>query len=74
MTAAPLLEFRRPPPFIPPGASPLLAVVLLAIETAASIEDLHAWSSEHDDVPHLLSPAERRIAIAALHRREATLG
>jgi len=68
-----IAEFRRPPPFIPPGASPLLGAVLLAIETAESIEDLHAWSSDHDDVPHLLSPAERRIAIAALHRREAAL-
>jgi hypothetical protein len=40
---------------------------------AASIEDLHAWSNEHDDVPALLAPVERRIAIAALHSREAEL-
>jgi hypothetical protein len=45
----------------------------LAIDMAASIEDLHAWSSDHDDVPGLLLPSERRIAIAALHRREAVL-
>jgi hypothetical protein len=51
----------------------LLGAVLLAIVTAESIEELHAWSSDHDDVPRLLSPSERGIAIAALHRREAAL-
>jgi len=71
--SAPLLQFRQPPPLAPPGASPLLATILLAIDMAASIEDLHAWSNEHDDVPALLAPVERRIAIAALHSREAEL-
>ena len=47
--------------------------MLLAIEMAASIDDLRAWSVEHDDVPGLLLPVERRIAIDALHRREAEL-
>jgi len=68
-----LFAFRAPPPLVPPGASPMLGAILLAIDMATSLDELHAWSSDHDNLPHLLRPAERRIAIAALHRRETTL-
>ncbi len=58
---------------VPPGASPLLAAVLLALEVARSPADLRAWSAEHDHLPALLPPEERSAAAFAHARRLAVL-
>lgn len=67
MTSAPLVEFRKQPPLAPPGASPLLAAVLLAIELCTSPAQLAAWWDwpAHREARWCLSDAERALADAA---------
>lgn len=65
-----IAEFRRDE-FLPPGASPLLASILLAIEFAQSPADLRAWCEEHMHVQHRLALEEHAIAASAALRRWA---
>lgn len=64
---APLFAFRQPPPIAPPGASPLLASVLLAIELCTSPAQLAAWWDwpAHREARWCLCDAERALADAA---------
>jgi hypothetical protein len=62
---APLLQFAQPPPLAPPGASVLLATILLAIHLAATPDDLAWWWVQHQPALKRLNPDERAIAVAA---------
>lgn len=72
---APLLAFRAPPTLaLPPGASPLLASILLAIELCQQPQQLADWWDwpAHRTARWHLSPEEAAIAAKALAaRREA---
>jgi hypothetical protein len=64
-----IAEFRRWAP--PPGASPLLGAVLLAIELAQSPAMLETWCRTHARLPTLMEPGEQSIAASAALRRWA---
>lgn len=71
----PLLAFRHPaPPLeIPPGASPLLATILLSIECACSVSDLAAWWQAHQLALRRLDHAELAEAVAAKDKQKREL-
>jgi hypothetical protein len=54
----------------PPGASPLLGGILLAIDLAASPADLRAWCEDHEHLLALLSQDELDLAAS---RRDCML-
>lgn len=58
---------------LPPGASPALACVLLAIDMAASTDALGRWWAEHQPALRALAAPERAQAIAAKDARKAAL-
>jgi hypothetical protein len=62
-----LLAFRQSPPLTPPGASPLLAAMLLAIDLCSRPAQLAHWWEwpAHRDAWWRLSEAEREAAVAA---------
>lgn len=69
-----LFAFRQPPPIAPPGASPLLGSILLAIELCDRPDQLAQWWDwpPHYDARWLLTDEERTRAIAArIHREKA---
>lgn len=65
-----IAEFRRDD-FVPPGASLLLASILLAIELARSPAELRAWCDNHMHLQHRLELEEHAIAASAALRRWA---
>lgn len=72
--ATPLLAFRRPATLaIPPGAPPLLAAVLLAVECASSVSELATWWQTHQGALRRLGRAELAEAVAAKDRRKLQL-
>lgn len=66
-----IAEIRGPASFVPPGASVLLASVLLAIEVAPSPAALTAWCDQHHHLQAALSPAEQGLAASRALRRWA---
>lgn len=60
---------------LPPGASPALAAILLAIELCQHPEQLAAWWDwpAHRDARWHLSAEEQAAALAAAKRRNAAL-
>jgi len=68
-----IAEFRPPPPIAPPGASPLLGAILLAIDMASTLDDLAGWWRAHQPALVVLSPAELAIAIARKDDRKTDL-
>jgi hypothetical protein len=71
LVAEAVAEFRGPADFVPPGASVLLASVLLAIEMAATPAALEAWCDRHHHVQAILDPAEQALAASRALRRWA---
>lgn len=65
-----IAEFRRDE-FLPPGASLLLATILLAIELARSPAELRAWCEQHMRLQDRLELEEHAIAASAALRRWA---
>lgn len=65
-----IAEFR-PPEIAPPGASLLLASVLLAIEIATSPAALTTWCDQHAHLQATLEPEEQAIAASRAMRRWA---
>jgi len=72
MSPPDLFQFRQPPPLAPPGASCLLAAILLAIDLARSAEALALWWRDHQPALRRLSTAELAVAIAAKDRAKAS--
>jgi hypothetical protein len=72
---ADLFTFRQPAPLAPPGASPLLASILLAIELCEQPGQLASWWDwdNHRAARWHLSPEEQRQANAARLARESAL-
>jgi hypothetical protein len=66
-----IAEFRQPPSFIPPEASPLLSSILLAIALCERAEQLAAWWDwpAHRKARWRLSPEESAQAADAMDRR-----
>lgn len=70
---ADLLAFRQPHTVaLPPGASPLLAAILLAIDCARDVPALATWWREHQHALRHLTPAELAQAIAAKDEKKAS--
>lgn len=71
----PLLAFRHPaPPLqIPPGASPLLASILLAIECCECVADLADWWRTHQPALRRLPRADLAEAVARKDARKLAL-
>jgi hypothetical protein len=70
-----LFSFRQPPPLVPPGASPTLGAILLAINLCQQPSQLAAW---WDWPPHraarwCLSAEEQHQANAAREARATAL-
>lgn len=71
---APLFAFAKTSRWAPPpGASPLLAAILLAIEEAASVSILADWWRDHQPALRRLSQAELALAIAEKDARKLAL-
>jgi len=70
-----IAEFRQPPPIAPPGASPLLGAILLAISLCQRAEQLAAWWDwpAHREARWHLSPEEAAQAADAMDRRRREL-
>lgn len=68
-----LLEFQAPAALVPPGASPLLGAILLAIDVADSVAALGRWWLEHQEAIKRLAPTERAAAMAAKDAAKARL-
>lgn len=61
------------PPADPPPASLLLAVILLAIDCARSLDDLADWWQDHKPALRRLSPPELGAAVAHKDARKRLL-
>lgn len=70
-----LFTFRSSPPIAPPGASPLLAAMLLAIDLCTHPDQLAAWWDwpAHRAARWHLSPEEQAQANAVRKARAAAL-
>lgn len=70
-----LFTFRQPPPLAPPGASPLLASILLAIALCERREQLAAWWDwpDHRAARWRLSAEEQALATTARNARAMAL-
>lgn len=69
----PLFAFPQPKPIAPPGASPLLGAILLAVECASSLADLAEWWQDHKPAIKRLPAPELAQAVAAKDLRKQTL-